>query len=159
MTFLDTQNLPVGHHIVTELVDAFKDGELLYLIKTSDVAIFLRKEVWKVGNYLDEDEPGYSLEQFILPLNAIPWLVDVIENRFWKKPGQGGAPVDVLHYGHIFNDEDLEVRFTPNCLKEFESGVTITNYSRPHGRLKFSRFAIPYYTLKEKRLLEAMKSV
>ncbi|WDD96958.1 hypothetical protein [Thalassomonas actiniarum] len=159
MSFLNTQNLPAGHRTAVELGDAFKDGEILYLIVSNNEVIFLRKEVWNVGDCLDEDEPGFTLEQFILPRSAISWLVDIIENKFWKKPSQGGAPADVLHYEHIFDDEDIEIRFTPNCLKEFESGVSIINYSRPHGRLKFSRFAIPYHTLREKKLLQMMKSI
>ncbi|WDE09743.1 hypothetical protein [Thalassomonas haliotis] len=32
MSFLNTKNLPTGYHIVVELVDAFKSGEILYLI-------------------------------------------------------------------------------------------------------------------------------
>ncbi|WDE13895.1 hypothetical protein [Thalassomonas haliotis] len=94
-----------------------------------------------------------------MPSTAIPWLVDVIESKFWRKPSQGGAPADVLHYEQIFDNEDIEIRFTANCLKEFEPGVTITNYSRPDRRLKHSEFTIPYYSLRDKKLLLAMKTI
>ena len=159
MAFLDTKNLPVGYKIIIEIVDAFYSGSIVYLITNNNEAIFLSKDVYLSTGYRKEDEPGYSLSQFIVPLSAIAWLVDIIENKFWRKPSQGGAPADVLHYGHIFEDEDIEIRFSPNCQKQFEQGITITNYSRPDGRLKYSDIGIPYYTLKDKGLLQAMKSV
>ncbi|WP_281558910.1 hypothetical protein [Thalassomonas sp. RHCl1] len=159
MSFLNTQSLPVGYQTSVEIVDAFKNGELFFLITNKHEAIFLRKEAWKVGDYLDEDEPGYSLEQFTLPLSAIPWLVDIIENKFWRKSSQGGVPAEVLHYKNTFDAEEVKIRFTPNCQKEFEPGITILNLSRPDGRSKYSELAIPYYTLRDKRLLQAMKSI
>ncbi|WDD96959.1 hypothetical protein [Thalassomonas actiniarum] len=159
MSFLNIKNLPTGYHIVVELVDAFKSGEILYLITNDHEAIFQRKDVYLSTGFRKEDEPGYSLKEFTVPLLSLPWLVDIIENKFWKKPSQGGASTDVLHYGHVFEHEDIEIRFSPNCRKEFESGITITNYSRPHGRLKYSYIGIPYYTLKDKKLLQAMKSI
>ncbi|WP_281558909.1 hypothetical protein [Thalassomonas sp. RHCl1] len=159
MSFLNTNNLPAGHQVIIEILDAFYPGSIVYLVTNEYEAIFLRKSVYRDMGFGSEDEPGYSLKQFIIPLISLPWLVDIIENKFWKKPSQGRAPADVLHYGQVFDGEDIEVRFTPNCLKEFEPGITITNYSRAHGRSKYSTFTIPYYTLRDKKLLQAMKSV
>ncbi|WP_281558711.1 hypothetical protein [Thalassomonas sp. RHCl1] len=159
MSFLNTNNLPVGYKIIIEIFDAFNPGEKIYLITNSHEAIFLSKDPYLSTGFRDEDEPGYSLNEFTVPLSSLSWLVDIIENKFWKKPSQGGAPVDVLHYKNTVGGEDLKIRFTPNCLKEFEPGITIKNYSRPHRRSKFSSIAIPYYTLKDKKLLQAMKSV
>ena len=159
MVFLDTQILPAGHNIVIALDDAFENGERFYLITNANEAIFQRKDVYLNTAFRNEDEPGYSLSQFIVPLSAVSWLVDIIENKFWKKSSQGGAPANVLHYKNTVAGEELKIRFSPNCRKEFESGVTITNFARPRGRLKYSDFGIPYYTLKDKGLLQAMKSV
>ncbi|WDE09741.1 hypothetical protein [Thalassomonas haliotis] len=159
MFFLNTKNLPVGHNIIIEIMDAFYPGSIVYLIVNEHEAIFIRKSVYRNMGFGSEDEPGFSLKQFIVPLSSLPWLEDIIENKFWKKPSQGGAPVDVLHYSQVIDGEDIEIRFTPNCLKEFEPGITITNYSRPSGRSKYSTFTIPYYTLRDKNLLQAMKSV
>ncbi|WDE04940.1 hypothetical protein SG34_027150 [Thalassomonas viridans] len=159
MSFLNTQNLPPGHKVIIEIVDAFYPGSIVYLITNEHEAIFIRKDVWKAGDFLDEDEPGFSLEQFVVPLNAMPWLVDIIENKFWKTPAQGGAPADVLHYKNTVDDEKLKIRFTPNCLKKFEPGITIINYSRAERYAEFASIAIPYYTLRDKKLFQAMKSV
>lgn len=161
MSYLNTNNLPPGYIVVAEIFDAFGSGEILYLIKNAQEVIYLRKDkfISPAPSWHKEDEPGYSLEQFVVPLTSLSWLVDIIETKFWKKPSQGGAPADVLHYEQLFNNEDIEIRFTPNCQKEFEPGVTITNYSRPQGRSKYSEIGIPYYTLKDKKLLQAMKSI
>ena len=159
MAFLNTQNLPAGHNIVIALVDAFEKGERFYLITNANEAIFQRKDVYLNTPFRNEDEPGYSLSQFIVPLASLPWLVDIIENKFWKKPSQGGAPADVLHYKNTVEGEALKIRYSPNCRKEFEPGITITNFARPDGRSRYSKIGIPYYTLKDKGLLAAMKSV
>ncbi|WDE01194.1 hypothetical protein [Thalassomonas actiniarum] len=129
MSYLNTNNLPSGYIVVAEIFDAFAKEEMFYLIKNAQEVIYLRKDkfISPAPSWHKEDEPGYSLEQFVVPLTSLPWLVDIIENKFWKKPGQGGAPADVLHYKNTFGGEDLKIRFTPNCQKEFEPGVTITN--------------------------------
>lgn len=159
MPFLDTQNLPTDLKINIEIVDAFYPGEILYLVTNAHEAIFIRKEIYLSTGYRKEDEPGYSLKQFTIPFNSLPWLVNIIENKFWKKSSQGGAPANVLQYKNIVEGEELNIRFTPNCQKEFEPGITIKNYSRPQGRLKYSYIAIPYYTLRDKKLLQAMKMI
>lgn len=159
MTLFNTKNLPSGYTVASEIQNAFDPGEIISIVHSNDELVFIRKAPFEPSGFRKEDEPGYSVSQFIIPKASLSWVIDIIENKFWKKPKDGGAPNNVLHYETLVANEEIEIRFTPNCRKEYESGVTIHNYSRSDGWDDFTSFQIPYTTLRDKGLLTQLKSI
>ncbi|MCJ8320812.1 MAG: hypothetical protein MJK12_14330 [Colwellia sp.] len=103
----------------------------------------------------------YRYNQLQLPLPSLPWLTDSIENRFWKKASEGGLANDVLHVNEIVAEEDLLLRFSPNCRAEGVQGFTLKNYSKPDTQAgdKYTYMDLPYSLLIEGGLLDAWKKI
>ncbi|WP_370981214.1 hypothetical protein [Agaribacterium sp. ZY112] len=159
MTFLDINNLPSGYTVVSEINNSFYLGEITYLIQSDEDLVFLRKDPYDPSGFRSEDEPGYSVSQFIMPVSAVSWAYNVVTSIFWKLPNDGGASPDMLHYKKNINGETIKLRFTPNCRREFEPGITISNLSRPGKIKKSTSIQIPYHLLREKGLVDQFKKI
>ena len=107
------------------------------------------------------------VDQLVLPLEALPWLVDQIENKFWREPWEGGLPRDVLHVQEAIAGEIIRLGRSNNAGAEILPGFTLRNLSR------LNRFAegeelngfncqndvIPDIVLKEGGLFNLLKSI
>lgn len=163
MNFIDTNNLPADFKQVGRVDCSYNPGEYFLLIICSRILYFLNKYpatplVVKGVSY-DTDEPGYDLAQFELPTNALPWLIDTIENKFWKKASEGGLPGDVLHVDNIVEGEELRIRFSPNCGGEGVQGFTLENYGRKGRAQNWQEMQLPYTLLREDGLLNLLKDI
>jgi hypothetical protein len=87
-----------------------------------------RTYVWKSYVIFNDGKGFYDQTEF--PLPGVAWLVDVIENKFWKLPSEGGLPKDVFHFTGEVAGEKIKVR-RGNCLGgEGIGGFKIINLSR-----------------------------
>jgi hypothetical protein len=68
--------------------------------------------------------------QFEMPIEALSWTVDAIEEMFERKPSQGGLAKDVQHLDQKFDGEELELRYGVSVAGEGVGGYTLTNFSR-----------------------------
>ena len=50
------------------------------------------------------------ISQIELPLKALPWLIDAVENGFGKKPSEGGLAKDVFNMAETIYGEKLYIR-------------------------------------------------
>jgi hypothetical protein len=68
-------------------------------------------------------------DQFEIPLRGVRWFINVIEQRFFKSPEEGGLPADKISYEEIVDGEDLHVirAVYAGC---DHPGYVITNGSR-----------------------------
>lgn len=55
----------------------------------------------------DKDPTDLVEDQLELPLSSLPWVVDSIENGFWRKPSEGGLPKNKHGVNSFFNDEEI----------------------------------------------------
>ena len=163
MNFIDSNNLPNGFKQVGKVEYSYNPGEYFLLFTSGKTFYFLDKYPAKPmlvrGKLIPTREPGYSLAQFELPINAIPWLIDTIENKFWKKASEGGLPGDVLHVDNTIEDEDLRIRFSPNCGGEGVQGFTLENYSRSDRGLNWQDIQLPYTLLRDDGMLDLLKDI
>ena len=68
--------------------------------------------------------------QLELPAEAIGWLVESIETRFWEKPSEGGLPRDVLHDKAVIDGEPIKINRGVNIGGEGIGGFRIVNLDR-----------------------------
>lgn len=66
--------------------------------------------------------------QFEMPFEGVRWFIDVIEQKFFKSPHEGGLPANKLSYEEIVSGEDLHVMRTLGGGDR--PGYVITNGSR-----------------------------
>ena len=86
-------------------------------------------------------------------------MVDVIENGFMKLPSEGGLSADTRHVKNSFDGQELEVRFSPNCMAEGEKGITLTNLSIPDDVSNYTEIQLPYVSLLEQGILAELKRI
>ena len=99
--------------------------------------------------------------QLEIPISALAWAIDTIENGFGKKPGEGGLPRDALHAEKIIEGEELYIRRTMNCGGLNQQGYTLKNFSR-HSYIdtdEYQSVQLPDYLLFDEGLLEKLKSL
>ncbi|MGM8227529.1 hypothetical protein ACSV5M_13155 [Cellvibrio sp. ARAG 10.3] len=68
-------------------------------------------------------------DQFEMPLSGVRWFIDVIEQRFFKSPEEGGLPADKISYEDIVDGEELHVMRVVYAGCD-HPGYDITNGSR-----------------------------
>lgn len=132
-----------------------------FVICSPDTLIFLSKIVADKRISSKEDEPGLWLEQAEFPLVALPWIVRMIEEKFWRLPSQGGLPNDTLHISGNIAGEQLKIRHAPQCSDDGEKGIKLQNLSRPavNGRGNSQSVLLPNKLLKQAGLLQILKDL
>jgi hypothetical protein len=161
--YLNTDALPPGYRIVGVVDSPEHPGERYFVIVHDAYVVLLQKVPARPmivqGREIPTDEPGFDRIVFEMPLDALPWLVDTIENGFWRKASEGGLAKDVLHVNEVIGGEDLLIRFSPNCRGEGVQGFSLKNYNRK-GRVKnWQEMQIPYGVLREAGMLDLWKQL
>lgn len=101
----------------------------------------------------------YRRYQFAMPLRGIRWFIDVIEQKFFKSPNEGGLPANKLSYEEIVAGEDLHVMRSMGG--GHRPGYTITNATqRAHGAERNpQRLTLPDDWLFEGGLMDYLKEL
>ena len=163
MELIDTQNLSTNYKPLGKIDYTYNPGEHILLFSSKGILYFLIKYPAKPmlvkGVSYNTDEPGYNLDQFEIPMNALPWLIDTIEKKFWKKASEGGLAGDVLHVDNEVEGENLRIRFSPNCGDEGIQGFTVENYSRKGRYVDWMEMQLPYTLLREDGMLDLLKDI
>lgn len=97
--------------------------------------------------------------QFTIPLPGIRWFIDVIEQKFFKSPHEGGLPAHKLSYEEVVAGEDLHVMRSMGG--GHRPGYTITNATqRAHGAERNpQRLTLPDDWLFEGGLMDYLKEL
>jgi len=60
-------------------------------------------------SFRENEPPEWFVNQLVLPRRGIPWYVDTIENKFFKKPEEGGLSADEFKWTETVDGEKLQV--------------------------------------------------
>lgn len=125
-------NTPQAEH---RLLQFFKspqevNGEDFYFIK-QDRYILIYSERLHIFPPTSKHYGKQELlaDQFEMPLEAIRWFINVVEQKFFKAPEEGGLPANKISYEEIVAGEDLHVMRSANAGCP-HPGYAITNGSR-----------------------------
>lgn len=127
---------PNAPRIEHRLLKIFKspqedNGEDFYFIK-QDRYILIYSEYLRVYPLTSPYNAGQTkllADQFEMPLEAIRWFINVVEQKFFKSPEDGGLPANKISYEEIVAGEDLHVMRSANAGCP-HPGYVITNGSR-----------------------------
>ena len=95
--------------------------------------------IFDYGLYTDPNtnESEWLTYQLEFPKAGLRWIVDTINNKFFKTPDEGGLPSGVYHYEEVINGEELSINRSMNLgtNENRQSGYTFKTLSRkPEGR-------------------------
>lgn len=127
----DPRNPQAKHQVLRVFISPQEEnGEDFYIIK-QDQHLLIYSERLHIYPTTSKHYGQSKLlaDQIELPLPAIRWIIDVIEQKFFKSPEQGGLPAHKLSYEEIVAGEDLHVMRSVYAGCDYP-GYDITNGSR-----------------------------
>ncbi|WP_282166114.1 hypothetical protein [Shewanella japonica] len=150
---VDHNNLKSDEEVLLSLnYEMFPDDKVLLVKKGEHLVVSTDyySKMKKVRRYAQEE----------YPLVALPWIVDSIENRFFKKPEDGGFSNFERSTHKEFVGEIIGINVMMHCCEENLPGLNIWNGNREDYIAKISpqEWDIPLYMLKE-GLLDELKKI
>ena len=163
MAVLNPFNLTSDYEMKFDCPYLGADKDTKFKVIVNDQLIIMQNVMAPLfGQKKYEDIPGFSIFQIDLPLSSANWLVDCIENKFWKSAAQGGLPSGVNSYEEDIEGENLALYRQMNVEAENQKGFLLTNFSRPSPVLKNTNYQDFYLTdwmLIDGKLLDFLKTL
>lgn len=136
-------------------------GEKFYFIRQHEHLLIYREDFHTYPESAGELAGTTELfeYQFAIPMSGIRWFIEVIEQKFFKSPNEGGLPANKLSYEEIVAGEDLHVMRSMGG--GHRPGYTITNATqRAHGAERNpQRLTLPDDWLFEGGLMDYLKEL
>jgi len=136
---IDPLTIQQNPYVVGSLVDNRKPQRTIYLLIIEDYALIA------VCNWFTDGETGESewlTYQLEMPKSGIPWIVNTLENKFFKLSHEGGLPADVRHYEEVVDGEELGISraMSLGSGENREAGYTIKTISRPEPGERMGKY-------------------
>lgn len=109
---------------------AAKSLDHYFIIDDTHLLVYKEKlHTYPESSPIRPGETKLIANQFEMPLSGVRWLIDVIEQKFFKSPEEGGLAADKISYEEVVDGENLHVirAVTAGCE---HPGYVITNGSR-----------------------------
>jgi len=103
---IDPENIESDPRVVSQIVEPEDPERTYYLLIDGDYAILARAKYWTNPQTGKSKWLHYQLE---FPKQGLSWLVDTIENKFFKLAKEGGLPAGVFHFTEAIEGERLRV--------------------------------------------------
>lgn len=150
---IDHDNLQANETILAPVTYEMFPNDTMYLIK---------KMQWLVTSvrYLSPLDKKWHYTQQEYPLKALPWIIDRIENGFWKSAEEGGLSNFERSVSQEFDGEIIGINVMMHCCAENVPGYNIWNNNRASyiDGDSLQEWDIPNYMLKDS-LLDELKKI
>ena len=103
---IDPEFMSNDPRIVSTTEDPDDQGRKYYLLVDGDYLLLATNKYRTDAQTGKSIWIGYQLE---FPKQGLPWLVDTIENKFFKLAKEGGLPAGVFHFTEAIEGERLRV--------------------------------------------------
>jgi len=128
---IDPENIGNDPRVVSQIVNPEDPEQTYYLLIDGDYAILARARYWEDPtegpNRWKSEWLHYQLE---FPKPGLPWLVDTIENKFFKLAKEGGLPAGVFHFTESVEGERLKVQRCFGLNNRRETGYAFATIDR-----------------------------
>lgn len=150
---VDHNNLKTGEEILSTINYEMFPDENNFLIKKENYLVISTE-------FYSKMKKKRRLTQSEYPLTALPWIINQIENVFFKKKDEGGFSVFERSTTAEFDGETIGINAMVHCCAENIPGLNIWNGNRKSyiSDKTPQRWDIPNYMLKD-GLLEELKKI
>ncbi len=150
---IDPENLLSDEKLLFPIHYEMFPDEKTFLILKQNLLIISTK-------YFDKIDKVWSQTQEEFPLSSLPWIIDRIENGFWKKPSEGGLSDFERSVSAEFEGEKVGINVMMHCCAENVPGYRVWNSSRSNyiDTRSTQSWQIPRYMLKD-GLLDDLKKI
>lgn len=127
----DPRNPQPEHKVLKVFKGAQNESEDFYFIKQKNRLLVYSEDLhtYPLTSPCRPGESALLADQIELPLSAIRWFINVVEQKFFQSPEKGGLPADKLSYEETVAAEDLHVIRSMNAGCS-HPGYELTNGSR-----------------------------
>lgn len=153
MGLVDHNNLKTGEEILSTINYEMFPDEKNFLIKKENYLVISTE-------FYSKMKKKKRLTQSEYPLTALPWIINQIENGFFKKKDEGGFSAFERSTTAEFDGETIGINAMVHCCAENLPGLNIWNGNRKSyiSDKTPQRWDIPNYMLKD-GLLEELKKI
>ena len=137
---IDPLTIESDTRIFGKLVDheaAYRDN--IYYLAVDDTHAIIATHSY----YTDPDtnESEWLTYQLEFPKAGLRWIVDTINNKFFKTPDEGGLPSGVYHYEEVIDGEELGIRRSMGLgtNENRQSGYTLLTLSRKEDDIDYPK--------------------
>jgi len=107
-----------------------ENGEDFYFVRASDYLLIYAERL----HVFPSTSPKHGQQKLIadqleMPLEGVRWYIDVIEQKFFKPPEEGGLPANKISYREEVAGERLHIMRSMNAGCK-HPGYDLTNLSR-----------------------------
>ncbi|KGK02035.1 MULTISPECIES: hypothetical protein [Pseudoalteromonas] len=150
---VDHNNLKTGEEILSTINYEMFPDEKNFLIKKENYLVISTE-------FYSKMKKKKRLTQSEYPLTALPWIINQIENGFFKKKDEGGFSAFERSTTAEFDGETIGINAMVHCCAENLPGLNIWNGNRKSyvSDKTPQRWDIPNYMLKD-GLLEELKKI
>lgn len=131
------------------------------MIPNEEYKIFRKGKYFVIWNsYTSKLDKKFKKTQKEFPLQALPWFIDTIEDKFWNhQPDPNAQPGDVSE-STLIDDEKVGVNPARHCCAENLFGYSFWNVSRKSyiSKRAHQQWQIPKFMLEE-GLLDKFKKI
>ena len=103
---IDPLTIQQNSYVVSSLVDNRTSTITYFLLIIEDFALIAVCDWFTDGETGESEWLTYQLE---MPKSGISWIVNTLENKFFKLSHEGGLPADVRHYEEVVDGEKLGI--------------------------------------------------
>jgi len=115
------------------------DRDRIYYLAVDDTHAIIATHSY----YTDPDtkESRWLTYQLEFPKAGLRWIVDTINNKFFKTPDEGGLPGGVYHYEEVVDGEELGISrdMGLGTNENRQSGYTFLTLSRKEEGVSYSK--------------------
>lgn len=126
---IDPLTIQQNPRVVASLGDNIRPNITYYVLIIDTYALIA---VFDYFTYADTGDNEWLTYQLEMPKPGIPWIIDTLEEKFFKLSHEGGLPKGVFHYEEEIGGEKLGLRRSMGLghKDQRESGYTLTTHSR-----------------------------
>jgi hypothetical protein len=129
---LDPNSLDSDSRVIfkfTEYVESVARDSFYFLLRDGDYLLWALKDLMPAYDNYPEEWVGGTLLEF--PVSGLQWFINTLEQRFFKKAGEGGLPKDKYAYEEELVGERL-------CVSRMfgTPGYAFKNFSRSNYVIK-----------------------
>src|SRR5690554_3931953 len=126
---IDPLTIKSNPNLIGSITSDLDPSDTYYLLIIDTYAVLFDSGLYTNPNTKESRWLTYQLE---FPKAGLRWIVDTINNKFFKTPDEGGLPGGVYHYEEVVDGEELGIRRSMGLgtNENRQSGYTFLTLSR-----------------------------
>lgn len=109
-TLYNPQQPLVHQNLLRKYVRPQSEYDVYFVREDSHLLVYKQKlHTYPMTSPFNPGESELFENQFEMPLSGVRWFINVIEQKFFKSPQEGGLPAEKISFEEVVDGEELHV--------------------------------------------------